>query len=110
MRTPSHRRPRRRTIDRVHVANLVALANEARYVGSAEHKDYPSPAGLPRLRVDATKCDPRLHGDFEMLTGWLQAAIRVGNVGAPWEGDFPRYSASTRLASQTRPCTWNGPP
>ena len=59
------------------------MARAARYVGSAEHKDYPSPAGPPRLRADATKCDPELHGDFQVLGGWLQVAIVAGNVGGP---------------------------
>lgn len=68
-------------------------------MGSAEHKDYLSPAGPPRLRADATKCDPELHGDFELLTAWLREAILAGNVGAPWEGDFPRYAWALRGGS-----------
>lgn len=91
MRTPSHRRPRRRVIDRDPVADLAAVATAVTYVGSAEHKDYPSPAGPPRLRVDATKCDPQLHNDFDLLTDWLRQGIRSGCVGAPWEDRFPRY-------------------
>lgn len=68
------------------------LASRVRYVGSAEHKTYPSPAGkAPRLRADATKCDPKLHGDFEALTEWLREGVTKGQVAAPWEGDFPRY-------------------
>lgn len=92
VRTPSHRRPRRRVIDRAPATSLSVVAAKVTYVGSAEHKDYPSPAGPPRLRADATKCDPQLHGDFALLTAWLQQAISSGNVGAPWEGDFPRYA------------------
>jgi hypothetical protein len=26
-----------------------------------------------------------------VLTGWLRQAIASGNIGEPWEGDFPRY-------------------
>lgn len=44
-----------------------------------------------RPRADATKCDPALHGDFARLTAWLRRAVADGRVGAPWEGDFPRY-------------------
>lgn len=62
-----------------------------RYVGSAEHKTYPSQAGRPQPRADATKCDPALHGDFEELTRWLSEAVAKGQVAGPWEGDFPRY-------------------
>ena len=29
--------------------------------------------------------------DGERLRGWLQEAIRLGAVGEPWEGEFPRY-------------------
>lgn len=71
--------------------DLDELAERTEYVGSAEHKSYPSPAGPPRLRVDATKCDPQLHGNFDQLTTWLRRAMRRGAVGAPWEGDFPRW-------------------
>ena len=48
-------------------------------------------AGPPRPRADPTKCDPALHGSFGQLTEWLQEGVRKGNIGAPWEGDFPRY-------------------
>jgi hypothetical protein len=72
--------------------DLAAVAGRTEYVGSAEHKSYPSPAGPPRLRADASRCEPSLHGNFEELTVWLRAAIIAGDVGAPWEGDFPRYA------------------
>lgn len=91
MRSPRRRRPARREIDRSHSADLNDLASRAEYVGSPEHKSYPSPAGPPSLRVDATKCDPVLHGNFATLTDWLQGAIRRGCVGGPWEGDFPKW-------------------
>ncbi|WP_327106169.1 hypothetical protein [Nonomuraea glycinis] len=60
------------------------------YVGSGEHKSYPSFAGQPRLRADASKCDPE-YKDADEITDWLRQAIACGNVGAPWEGEFPRY-------------------
>ena len=74
------------------MVDLAVLGQRVRYVGSAEHKTYPSPSGTPRPRADATKCDPQLHGNFEVLTTWLCEAIQAGRVGAPWEGDFPRYA------------------
>jgi hypothetical protein len=92
MRAPHRRRPLRREIDTSHSADLEDVAGRVKYIGSAEHKTYPSPAGPPSLRADATKCDPALHGDFEVLAGWLREAIRRGCVGAPWEGGFPRYA------------------
>lgn len=70
--------------------SLPELASRAEYVGSSEHKSYPSFAGPPKLRADASKCDPSL-ADGSEITGWLRASINRGNVGAPWEGDFPRY-------------------
>jgi hypothetical protein len=68
----------------------VAIALHSSYVGSSEHKSFPSFAGPPRLRADASKCDPAL-ADRDELTGWLRAAIIAGAVGTPWEGDFPKY-------------------
>lgn len=91
MRAPKrHRPPRRQRSDPPTGIELDKLAARASYVGSPEHKTYPSFAGPARLRADASKCDPRL-GDRAELTGWLREAIAGGQVGAPWEGDFPRY-------------------
>lgn len=70
--------------------SLDALAARASYVGSSEHKSFPSFAGPPRLRADASKCDPAFT-DADEITGWLRTAIQAGRIGAPWEGDFPRY-------------------
>ena len=90
MRTPSRRERRRRVCNSGDI-DLDKLAERVTYVGSAEHKTYPSAAGRPRPRADATKCDPGLHGDFAMLTEWLRNGIRKGCIAPPWEGDFPRY-------------------
>ena len=60
-------------------------------MGSPEHKDAPSFAGSPRPRADATLCGTEWLGRQADLTAALQAAIREGNVGAPWEGRYPRY-------------------
>lgn len=90
VRTPS-RRPRRHEIFVPAGVDLPGLAQRVSYVGSAEHKTYPSSAGAPAPRADATKCDPAQHGDFQTLTSWLQRGLASGAVGAPWEGDFPRY-------------------
>lgn len=79
-------------IDPAPTADLARLAAVARYVGSPEHKSYPSPAGPSALRADATKCDPTRHGDFAELTAWVRSAIEAGRVGAPWDGEFPRYA------------------
>lgn len=81
----------RRTISEVPLdLDLAELAARSSYVGSPEHKTFPSFAGPPRPRADATKCDPAL-GDASELTDWLRQAITLGKVGEPWEGDFPRY-------------------
>ena len=66
-------------------------AAKVAYVGSPEHKSYPSFAGQPRLRSDATRCPKHLK-DQAQLTGWLQDAIRAGHVSQdPAEVGFPRY-------------------
>ncbi len=70
--------------------DLEMVSHDAHYVGSPEHKERPSFAGWSRPRADASICDPSV-GSPGQLTEWLRAAIRNGNVGAPWEGRFPRY-------------------
>jgi len=70
--------------------DLTEIATRARYVGSAEHKSFPSFAGAPKLRADATKCDPSLSSASE-ITAWIRAGIADGCVGGPWDGEFPRY-------------------
>ena len=92
MKAPRRRRPRRRTVvDPPLGLSLEAVAKRVRYVGSPEHKDRPSFAGQPRPRADASICDPSLANSQAQLTRWLRDAARRGFVGAPWEGDFPRY-------------------
>ena len=58
-------------------------------MGSAEHKNYPSPAGPPALRSDATPCDPGL--SFAHIGAALAEGIRRGCVSADTEQDFPKY-------------------
>jgi hypothetical protein len=65
------------------------LASLVSYVGSAEHKDHPSPAGPPRLRSDASRCDPR-YLDFRAPTEALQEAIRAQRT-SEFQGQFPIY-------------------
>src|SRR2546421_1281 len=91
VRAPKRHRPRRRSVAAAPAGiDLADVAAHASYVGSPEHKTYPSFAGLPRLRADATRCDPAM-ADRETLTRWLRAAIAAGSIGEPWEGRFPRY-------------------
>jgi hypothetical protein len=66
------------------------VAERVRYVGSSEHKDYPSEAGPAALRSDAARCEPRLT-DFAAITPALQEAIRRRCTGAHFDGDFPRH-------------------
>ena len=89
MRAPRRRRPRRREIFLRDGSDLNDLANRVEYVGSPEHKAVPSFAGQPRLRADASCCPP--HIGQATACEWLRSAIRLGAVGAPWEGEFPRY-------------------
>ena len=92
MKAPKRRRPlRRRVVAPPIGADLTALAGRVAYVGSSEHKSFPSFAGPFSPRADASKCDPRL-GDRDKLTGWLRDAFSKGQTGELWDGDFPRYA------------------
>lgn len=95
MSTPKRRRPRRRPLKRRVVVpagvDLEAAAEQAKYVGSSEHKNAPSSAGPPKLRLDASPCPPEIVKQQEKITGWLRAAIRHGSTGKFWEGHSPRF-------------------
>jgi len=89
MRSPKRQRPTRHVVTRVaDDVDLPALAARVRYVGRGEHKSFPSFASAPKLRADASKCDPAFT-DADEITSWLRASIEDGVVGAPWEGEFP---------------------
>jgi hypothetical protein len=92
MRRHRHGRPKHRVIATFdeNSCDLDEIASRARYAGSAEHKGYPSPAGHPALRSDASECDPR-YTDFASITEVLRSGIRRGCVAAIFEGDFPKY-------------------
>lgn len=70
--------------------DLDVVAARVRYVGSPEHKDSITAAGMPRPRPDASIC-PRPANDVVLATRWLQSAVRSGSTGDRWEGGFPRY-------------------
>ena len=92
MRAPRRHRPQKREIHApLDPADLNGLAEQARYVGSPEHKDVTSFAGQPRLRADASCCPREMAEDQQTIDEWLRSAIRRGATGAPWEGVFPRY-------------------
>lgn len=92
MQSPGRKRPLRRArAEVVPGTDLDALASRATYVGSPEHKSSPSFAGHPKPRSTAAICDPSLAKSQGLITEWVREAIRRGNVGAHWEGDFPRY-------------------
>lgn len=64
-------------------------ASRARYVGSPEHKGYPSPAGPPALRSDATPCDSKIKWDD--INAVLQEAIQRCCTSELFEQGFPKY-------------------
>jgi hypothetical protein len=66
------------------------VAEKVTYVGSSEHKDYPSSAGAPAFRSDAARCDSR-YTEFEPITKVLREAIRRACIGNQFEGEFPRH-------------------
>lgn len=84
MRTPKrrHQPTRERGVPPIG-SDLQSLAAGARYVPSAEHKDQFGPAGIARLRSDATRC-PRDITEERART-WLQEAIAAGDVGGIWD-------------------------
>ena len=90
MRAPQRKRPRKREINVPRDVDLAGIAEKVSYVGSPEHKDFPSFAGRPLLRADASRC-PRWIKDRQVVEEWLRSAILQGAVGAPWERGFPRY-------------------
>lgn len=91
MRSPGRKRPQKREVaGRIEGEVLARCAAAARYVGSPEHKTYPSFAGAMQARSDATKCPTHLK-DADLITEWLASAIRQGNVSAAFDGEFPRY-------------------
>lgn len=91
MRSPGRKRPQvRKVATELSPSLLRKCAEAARYVGSPEHKTYPSFAGPAHRRSDATKCPPHLK-DAAVITAWLRAEIARGNVSAHFEEEFPRY-------------------
>lgn len=92
MRSPGRKRPQHRErVEPPAGTDLTVLATRVSYEGSPEHKDYLSAAGPAKLRSDATRC-PRDLKDWRILAGWVREAVAAGQIGAPWEGDFPRWA------------------
>jgi hypothetical protein len=74
------------------VAGVASQADRACYVGSIEHKTYPSPAGKPSPRHDASKCPRIEEARWPELTEALREAIRAGLVSDPIDAcGLPRY-------------------
>ena len=72
---------------------LELMADRVSYVGSPEHKDYPSKltnAKNVHPRLDASIC-PKDINNKELVTGWLKEAIIKGAIDTNFENDFPRY-------------------
>lgn len=92
MRTPGRKRARPQSLATTpEPRELEEWANSVTYVGSPEHKTYPSFAGRPKLRSDATPCPKELN-NAESIREWLREAILQGNVSAYRDqGTFPRY-------------------
>lgn len=92
MRAPKRKRPRVRALLPPEAQkDLRVVALRASYIGSPEHKDTISLAGVPRPRADASICDRKFARDFKTVALWLRSAILNGQVSEYWEGEFPRY-------------------
>ena len=86
-----HRRTKRRAIGPwVGDESPEDTASRVRYIGSPEHKSYPSPVGRPALRSDATPCDPDTKRAD--INASLREAIRRRCTSARFEQGFPRYA------------------
>ncbi len=109
MRRHRHTRPKHRMIApwKPEFGDPAQVATIATYRGSAEHKDYPSPAGNPALRSDASRCDPR-YTEFEPITEVLRTAIRRGRVGAIFVGGFPKNVWAWPTSDSMKPATSSG--
>jgi len=68
---------------------LSEIAAAVRYRGSPEHKSYPSAAGPPALRSDATPCDPQIKS--HKIKAALAEAVQRGCISKTMEQGFPRY-------------------
>ena len=68
---------------------LHEIADRVSCFGSAEHKVYPSRAGPPALRSDATPCDPDI--DEQDINASLVEGVRRGCVSQQMEQGFPKY-------------------
>lgn len=92
MRKVRRHRPLRRTrVDPPVGSDLQALAEQATYVISREHKDYQTEAGPGGLRSDATACPRDITRD--QAERWLRLALSSGHVGAPWtDQPYPEYA------------------
>lgn len=67
------------------------LVKRVSYIGSPEHKDHPSAAGPPRLRSDATPCEPQMTQNVDLNTEALRNGILRRCTSASFEGGFPKY-------------------
>lgn len=92
MQSPGRKRPlSRRVAAHSDPADLARCADAATYVGSPEHKSFPSFAGQPKLRSDASRCPTHLKS-ADQITDWLREGILQGNVSdLPPGSGFPRY-------------------
>lgn len=72
MKSPGRKRPlSRRVAPEPDPVLLGRFAESATYVGSPEHKSFPSFAGSPKLRSDATRCPTHLK-DADQITLWCK--------------------------------------
>ena len=104
-----HKRMKRRAIGSWMAGESAeSVARKARYVGSAEHKGYPSAAGPPALRSDATPCDPGISSAD--IGSALAEGIRRGCVSALTEQGFPSTYGDGWVTISTKRGTSTGPP
>lgn len=80
-----------------------SVARKARYVGSPEHKGFPSAAGPPALRSDVTPCDPDI--SVADIGSALAEGIRRRCVSAASEQGLPSAARSAGIAFGIGACS-----
>ncbi|MFN0079942.1 MAG: hypothetical protein ACKVY0_26045 [Prosthecobacter sp.] len=75
--------------------DLDAVARQANYIGSQEHKSTPMPGQIfVGPRPNASLCDPAFSPtkpSWATLRLWLETGIMNGQFQATWDRGFPKY-------------------
>ena len=85
------------------------VACKVQYIGSAEHKSYPSKAGSPAFRSDASRCDPRYKDKEGDITEALKKPSEIELYAAPLKMGFLSMSGGSWMKICMRFATLTAP-